>query len=74
MVQNVFLFLFFVCLFFKINKSRTAWPTKILLPFLSFSDNICFRMIIFQNSANNFEISIISYKTCLILVWDALPP
>ena len=39
-----------------INNSRTAWPTKILMPILSFSDNLLQNAdIIFRNSVNNFE-------------------
>ena len=43
-----------------------------LMPFLSLSDNMLQNaFIIFQNSVDNFEIA---YKTCLILVWVAVPP
>ena len=43
-------------LFWSIN-SRTAWPTKILMPFLRFSDNLLHENhISFQKSIDNFEI------------------
>ena len=45
-----------------INNSRTTWPTKILMPFLSSSDNwLHDACIIFQKSVDNFEIE---HKTC----------
>ena len=45
---------------------------KILMPFLSFSDNLLqdvYIIIIFQKSADNFEIA---HKKCLILASGAL--
>ena len=48
-----------------INNLRTTWPTNILKPFLSFSDNLLQDGFIFQNSVDNFEIE---HKTCYILV------
>ena len=55
-----------------INKSRTAWSTKILMSCLSFSDNLLQdNHIIFQKNAADFEKV---HKTCLILVWGAVPP
>ena len=47
-----------------INNSRSAWPTKIAMPFLSFSDNLLQdAYIIFQNNVDNFETA---HKTCQI--------
>ena len=50
--------------FVLIINSTIVWPTEILLPFLSFSDNL-FKdaYIIFQKSVDNFEIV---HKTCSI--------
>ena len=43
----------------------------ILMPLLSFSDNLPYdNHIIFQQNVNNFEIAL---KTCSILVWGAVP-
>ena len=50
-----------------INKSRTAWSTKIWMPVLSFSDNL----LIYQNIFDKFEIA---HKTCSNLVWGEFPP
>ena len=45
-----------------INNSRTAWPTSVLMPFLSFFDNLLYdEYIIFQKGGDNFEIE---HKTC----------
>ena len=50
-----------------INNSQTSWPTKFLVQFLSFSDNLLEDdYTILQNSVDNFEIV---HKTCSILVW-----
>ena len=41
-----------------INNSRTAWPTNMLLPFLSSLDNLLQdAYIIFQKGVDNFEIA-----------------
>ena len=54
------------------NISRTAWPTEILMSFLSFSDNLFQdNYIIFQQKVDNYEIE---QKTCSILVWGAFSP
>ena len=52
------------------NNSRTAWPTKILIPvpFLSFSKKICFMT---PQSVDNIEIV---HKTCSIVVWGTVSP
>ena len=41
-----------------INNSKTAWPTEILMPFVSFSHILLYDeyIIIFQNSIGNFKI------------------
>ena len=45
-----------------INNSRTAWPTLILMLFLSFLDNLLKNAyIILQKGVDNFEIE---HKTC----------
>ena len=45
-----------------INNSRTAWPTEILMPLFSFSDNLLQdTYIISQKSVTNSEIA---NKTC----------
>ena len=44
-----------------INNSRTAWPTQILMLFLSSLDNLHNAYIIFQKGVDNFEIE---HKTC----------
>ena len=47
---------------FWINNSRTAWPTLILMLFLSSLDNLLYNAyIIFQKDVDNFEIE---HKTC----------
>ena len=47
---------------FWINNSRTAWPTLILMLFLSSLDNLLIgAYIIFQKDVDNFEIE---HKTC----------
>ena len=44
-------------MYIVINSSRTAWPTKILIPFLRFSDSLLQDShTVFQNSVDNFEI------------------
>ena len=48
-----------------INTLRTAWPTKILLPFLSLSKKKKDNHIIFEKSVDDFEIV---HKTCSILI------
>ena len=54
----------------KIYKSRTVWPTKILMPFWSFSDSLLqYLHIIFQKCIDDLEIT---HKTYSILVWDAV--
>ena len=56
----------------KLNNSKTAWPTKILMSFLSVSGNsLQDDYVIFQKSVDNLEIM---YKTPSILVWDAVLP
>ena len=45
-----------------IDKSKTVWHTKILMPFLNFSDNF-HQDITFLKSFGNFEIA---NKTCSI--------
>ena len=40
-----------------INNSRTAAPTKILMPFLSSSDNLFPDHIIFHKYVDNFEVA-----------------
>ena len=55
-----------------INISRTDWPAKILMPFLSFSYNLLQGYhTVFQKCVDNFEIK---NKTCSHLVWGAFPP
>ena len=44
-----------------INNSRTAWPTLILMLFLSSLDNLLNACIIFQKEVDNFEIE---HKIC----------
>ena len=45
-----------------INNSRTAWPTYILMLFLSFLDNLLQDALsFFQKGVDNFEIE---HKTC----------
>ena len=40
-----------------INNLRTTWPTKILVAYFSFPDNLLQEdYIIFQNMVHNFEI------------------
>ena len=55
----------------SIDKSRSAWSTKIVMPFVS--QTTCLRMFIsfLKKSVDNFEIK---YWTCSILVWGAVPP
>ena len=54
-----------------INNSRTIWPTKVLMPFLSFSDNLPQdAYIILQKSVDNFEIA---HKTCSSLIRAQFP-
>ena len=36
-----------------INSSRIAWPTKTSMPFLSFSDNLLLKIILFKTKKNN---------------------
>ena len=44
------------------DNSRTVWPTKMLMPFLSFSNNLFQNNhIIFQQTVDYFEIA---HKTC----------
>ena len=51
-VQNIIL----------INNSRTAWPSQILMPFLSFADNLIHdACIISKKNVDNF---VIVHKTC----------
>ena len=39
-----------------ISDPRTAWPTKIIMPFLNFSDNLLQDAYnIFEKSVDNFE-------------------
>ena len=50
---------------FSINNSKTAWPTLILMLFLSSLDNLLEdAYIIFQKDIDNFEIE---HKNMLIL-------
>ena len=55
-----------------IRNLGTAWPTKLLMSFLTFSDS-CFKIHIsfFYKIIDNFEIV---HKTCSILVWGVLHP
>ena len=47
---------------FSINNSKSAWPTLILMLFLSSLDNLLEdAYIIFQKDVDNFEIE---HKTC----------
>ena len=57
----------------KISTIKNRWPTKILMPFLGFSDYLLQDTEIdFQKkSVDNFEIV---HKTCSILVLGTLPP
>ena len=51
-----------------INNSKTAWPTQILMLFLSFFRQFTIKdayIYIFLESVDNFEID---HKTCLFLV------
>ena len=53
-----------------LSDLRSAWPTEILMPLLSFLDNLLLRSFpynTFQISVDNFKIK---HKTCSILVWD----
>ena len=55
-----------------LNISRTDWLTKILMSFLSFSDNLLrVNHTCFQNIADDFEIT---HKTCSITVLVAILP
>ena len=55
-------FAFFFFFFFLINNSRSAWPSRISMSFLSFSDNLLQDVyLIFHNSVVNFKIV---HKTC----------
>ena len=43
-----------------INNSRTAWPTEILMSFLSFSDNLLQDSYFsFQSGVDNFQVGIV---------------
>ena len=54
-----------------INNSRTSWIIEILMPFLSFSDDLLQdAYIIFQNIVDHFEMT---YNTCSILVCMQFP-
>ena len=57
---------------FLIHNVRTAWPTKISIPFLSSLANLLKDACnIFQKIVDNFEIA---HKTCLFLLRGAEPP
>ena len=57
-----------------IKNSRTAWPTYILMLFLSFLDNYRnkMQMLFFKKDVDDFEI--VEHKTCWFLVRGAVPP
>ena len=48
-----------------INNTRTVWPIRILMPFLSFSDISHLLILFFKEGGDNFEIA---HRTCAILV------
>ena len=56
-----------------ITQESLGGPTKTLMPFLSFSDNLLQDgyIIFFEKSIDNFKIA---HKTFSFLVWSAVPP